>query len=390
MPANLTEARLAANRLNAKKSTGPRTAEGKMKSRRNALKHGLTGAGIALPSEDAVAVEERFEGLREELAPQTIMGVYFAQQIALMTVRTQRAARQESAALASRVLHAEAAWDEDRAAEADHLMGWIGVEPVAYRRKLMATPEGCDRLIGGLRGLLEELARPVVEWDFNHSSKLEAYLGRRELDLPRSVGFNLGRAIIGDFSKLDPGTLPDSLNDDVARRSWACDRMEEHLKAEIDKLETHRASLDLDGLALDRAGSKERALFDPGKEATLARKYEAAAARALYRAFQEFRAVEATGEPSDDDVLLGLDEPVIDPPLPEPAIEAGDAVEIAAVGTVHEPRKSLRGNDLEQAVASFGTNGSGQTGRDSRAVQVAPQHPDQPLDRVQQERRRLG
>ena len=393
MPANITEARLTANRLNAKKSTGPRTPEGKAKSRRNALKHGLTGAGVALPGEDAAAVEERFLGLQEELAPQTILGVYFAHQVALMTVRTQRAARQESAALASRIVHAEATWDEQRAAEADHLMGWIGVEPVAYRRKLVATPEGCDRLILALGALQDELRKPVVEWDFNHTSKLEAYCGRRESDLPRSRGFNLARAIGGDFSKLDLAEIPGHLADspEGTRRNWACDQMEETIQAEIEVIQAHRATLDHAGLALDRAGSKERALFDPGKEATLARKYEAAAARELYRALREYRAVESTGEFSDDDLLLGIDEPVIDPPLPEPALEAGDAVAISAVGTTKTEHKTIPNSDLERSMASFGTDGFARPTERIHGGLIAPPHPDQPLDRVHQARRpRLG
>ena len=45
-----TKKRLA-NRRNAQKSTGPTTDEGKAISRRNALKHGLTGQGVALPDE---------------------------------------------------------------------------------------------------------------------------------------------------------------------------------------------------------------------------------------------------------------------------------------------------------------------------------------------------
>ena len=39
---HLSEARLAANRANAQKSTGPRTPEGKRRVSQNALKHGLT------------------------------------------------------------------------------------------------------------------------------------------------------------------------------------------------------------------------------------------------------------------------------------------------------------------------------------------------------------
>ena len=50
----LSEARLAANRENAQKSSGPRTDEGKAKSKLNAVKHGLTGASILFANaEDA-------------------------------------------------------------------------------------------------------------------------------------------------------------------------------------------------------------------------------------------------------------------------------------------------------------------------------------------------
>ena len=41
-----------ANKNNASKSTGPRSAKGKAKSRRNALKHGLTAERLLLPDED--------------------------------------------------------------------------------------------------------------------------------------------------------------------------------------------------------------------------------------------------------------------------------------------------------------------------------------------------
>jgi hypothetical protein len=38
-----TERQIAANRANAQRSTGPKTAVGKMKSSRNAFRHGLSG-----------------------------------------------------------------------------------------------------------------------------------------------------------------------------------------------------------------------------------------------------------------------------------------------------------------------------------------------------------
>ncbi len=40
----VSEKQLAANRRNAQKSTGPRTAEGKTRVSMNAMKHGLSAA----------------------------------------------------------------------------------------------------------------------------------------------------------------------------------------------------------------------------------------------------------------------------------------------------------------------------------------------------------
>jgi hypothetical protein len=44
----ISEKRLAANRENAKRSTGPRTTEGKARSSRNAVKHGFRASSFAV------------------------------------------------------------------------------------------------------------------------------------------------------------------------------------------------------------------------------------------------------------------------------------------------------------------------------------------------------
>jgi hypothetical protein len=58
-----------ANRLNALKSTGPRTQEGKAAVHLNALRHGLRSEQILLPGEDKEALRELDEHLRAELDP---------------------------------------------------------------------------------------------------------------------------------------------------------------------------------------------------------------------------------------------------------------------------------------------------------------------------------
>ena len=67
-----TEAQIEANRRNAAKSTGPRTAKGKARVRRNATRHGLC-SDIALMAEEGSELQNDFklllEDLREEHQP---------------------------------------------------------------------------------------------------------------------------------------------------------------------------------------------------------------------------------------------------------------------------------------------------------------------------------
>ena len=97
MPAS--EAQIRANQANAQKSTGPKTEEGKAASRGNALKHGLTGQGVVLLQADAAEVERRFSSFAEELNASGDVGLALARRAALTSVRMERAADQQAAAL---------------------------------------------------------------------------------------------------------------------------------------------------------------------------------------------------------------------------------------------------------------------------------------------------
>ena len=70
MPSSeISEAQLAANRQNALLSTGPKTPEGKAKSSLNAVKTGLTGRTVLLPTEDAELYGHHVDGLFREWNP---------------------------------------------------------------------------------------------------------------------------------------------------------------------------------------------------------------------------------------------------------------------------------------------------------------------------------
>jgi len=68
-PMFCSEARLAANRRDALKSIGPKTEEGKTRSRANALKHGLCASALVV--EVPWAIQDRTEALVTPSSPRT-------------------------------------------------------------------------------------------------------------------------------------------------------------------------------------------------------------------------------------------------------------------------------------------------------------------------------
>ncbi len=111
---HVSEARQATSRLNGARSKGPTTPEGKAISRQNSLKHGLTGQGIVTPEGDAEEIRSRVEALTADMKPQSPAGVILIMQMAILSVRTERAAEQESATIAKNVRHAADDFDEKR------------------------------------------------------------------------------------------------------------------------------------------------------------------------------------------------------------------------------------------------------------------------------------
>jgi hypothetical protein len=70
-PPPISDARRAANRANGQFSTGPTSAEGKAKSSMNAVKTGLTGRTVLLPTDDALAYQQQLDRHFAELSPAT-------------------------------------------------------------------------------------------------------------------------------------------------------------------------------------------------------------------------------------------------------------------------------------------------------------------------------
>src|SRR5438309_11833242 len=117
-----SEARIQANRLNSLKSCGPRNTE---RTRLNALKHGLTGQGVALCAEDVERVQAKVDGLQADFRPASEAGRSLVRRAAMLTVRIERCEVHEAAAISKAIRSAEADFDDARAAEVEHLMATI-------------------------------------------------------------------------------------------------------------------------------------------------------------------------------------------------------------------------------------------------------------------------
>src|ERR1700680_3288800 len=91
-----TEKQFEANRLNAQKSTGPKTPEGRAAVRLNGVKHGLTGESIILKGESQADFKALFDSLEAEHAPATPTEEALVVQLAMATWRLRRLYRQEA------------------------------------------------------------------------------------------------------------------------------------------------------------------------------------------------------------------------------------------------------------------------------------------------------
>jgi hypothetical protein len=140
-----SEARVIANRQNSLKSTGPKTQEGKDRSRANALKHGL--CSTVLVPEDLELVRERANEWFYCLKPQNPHQAWIVDQVAVISIRIDRSTRMERRYRDRAMLRAELVWDDDRMLEIESLGSKLGRRPSEVSRQLRATPQGCDWLI---------------------------------------------------------------------------------------------------------------------------------------------------------------------------------------------------------------------------------------------------
>jgi hypothetical protein len=87
---------IEANRLNALKSTGPRTEEGKQISRANALRHGLTAEAVITALENAADYEAFEQGIMADYYPRSATERELVARLASVLWRLRRSTQIET------------------------------------------------------------------------------------------------------------------------------------------------------------------------------------------------------------------------------------------------------------------------------------------------------
>jgi hypothetical protein len=141
----VSEARIAANRRNAARSTGPKTQEGKERSRANALKHGLCASIVV--AEDAKIVQQRASDWFDALKPQSEFQSWLVDEVTIISLRIDRCERMERRARDVKAMRAELCWEDDRRLDAVRLGGLLAKRPDEVVEELRRTPQGCEWLM---------------------------------------------------------------------------------------------------------------------------------------------------------------------------------------------------------------------------------------------------
>lgn len=167
-----TKEQVAANRENAKKSTGPKSPGGKDKVKWNGLRHGLRAEGVVLPGEDAAEFAAFVAAWMEDWKPTTMARAQLVREAAVAAWRKERCVRAEATRLGRRMRETIARWRTREEREVDEAVAALADDPRGAVDRLLATRAGVDRMIA-MWGEIAEAATPGG-WDDAHAHHFRA------------------------------------------------------------------------------------------------------------------------------------------------------------------------------------------------------------------------
>ena len=157
----VSDKQLAANRLNAQASTGPKTVLGKMASRFGNLKTGLYAEVPVLPGEDGTAYRKRLEDWSRSLNPTDEAQRYQLERAVQASWKLDRAESIEVGMVDEHMDKVAEAFDDAELADTERFVATLSESPALAVHALRKSPGGCLWLLARWRLLAERLVDMV-------------------------------------------------------------------------------------------------------------------------------------------------------------------------------------------------------------------------------------
>jgi len=299
----VSQKQLEANRHNALKSTGPKTAEGKATVARNALKHGLCAGLRVLPG---LEQQEQWEGHVAQtwaaFRPVGYIEEMLAERIALLLWRLGRVARFEREAAATayeeserEMAKKELVWGSDRSRMESC------IEDAA--RRFRQTQERCDHLerlwelpaeqpIPEGYEVFSQAAQAAGVWESVVEEHYSKVMGGEEMSYRGWTAGKVRQAIEATAKHRgeDPQTLLLRAARDARCKSAEAERELRSLERELDR-------------------RRRRLILAPEKDLVNISRYESHLERGLYKALHELERLQAArqGEAVAAPVVVDVD-----------------------------------------------------------------------------------
>jgi hypothetical protein len=159
-----TQRQIKSNQRNSLLSTGPRTPEGKAKSRANALKHGLAAETLVIDGLEADFAERKVRW-EAEIKPITPEACFALEAVVASTFRIEECRRSINARLERDMTRACLVWDNDRDAEVALIASKLAKQPEAVSRQLKSTKHGVELILRTWDRLGESLDTKKGAWN---------------------------------------------------------------------------------------------------------------------------------------------------------------------------------------------------------------------------------
>jgi hypothetical protein len=189
------------------KSTGPRTVQGKNRSKLNAFKHGLLSKVILLKGESPTEYNSLLNGLLDDWQTQGILETILVENLAALLWRKRRLFQAENAMVTRKIVFIKRDFEAERRDEASE-----GSRTAITTGGLLRNLTNPD-LVREAKELLSELRRNVVRRNFENLSGLLMQLyGKDQVGgIPQILLSHSGTSV-------DPSNIVSSMIDEEVKR----------------------------------------------------------------------------------------------------------------------------------------------------------------------------